>query len=115
MNDSRGFNGCNGFQSAKSVAIFIFLLIVSACVKSKPPESGLLPTATIKDIMDSMVDPSAEFLFESVVMVADENGISEKAPQTDDEWREVRRRAIVLLEAPNLLLMTGRKVAKPGE
>ena len=36
--------------------------------------------------MDSIVDPSAEFLFDSVAMVADEHGISEKAPRTDEEW-----------------------------
>src|SRR5262249_47386586 len=75
----------------------------------------LLKTATIKDIMDSMVDPSGDFMFESVVEIADEHGITHKAPQTDDEWQEVRHRALVLLEAPNLLVMDGRKVAQPGE
>ena len=94
----------------------MFLLIASAgCVKSTPPRPGPTPTATIKDIMDSMVDPSAEFLFESVAEIADEQGIREKAPQTDEEWKEVRLRAIGLVEAPNLLIMNGRAVAKPGE
>src|SRR5262245_48439298 len=74
-----------------------------------------MTAATIKDIMDSMVDPSGEFLFESVVTIADEHGITEKAPQTDEEWKEVRRRAVTLLEAPNLLVMSGRKVAQPSE
>ena len=74
-----------------------------------------MKTATIKDIMDSMIDPSAEFLFASVAMVGDEHGITEKAPQTDEEWKEVRRRVIQLLEAPNLLVMKGRKVAPADE
>src|SRR6266446_6344098 len=74
-----------------------------------------LKTATIKDIMDSMVDPSGDFLFDSVAEIADERGITVKAPKTDEEWAEVRRRAIVLLEAPNLLTMEGRKVALPHE
>jgi hypothetical protein len=65
--------------------------------------------------MDSMVDPSADFLFESVAEIADENGITEKAPQTDEEWKQVRRHALVLLEAPNLLIMAGRRVAQPHE
>ena len=77
--------------------------------------AGLAKTATIKDIMDSMVDPSADFLFDSVAQIADEHGITEKAPHTDEEWQEVRRRAIQLLEAPNLLVMKGRKVARPGD
>ena len=87
----------------------------SACAGTQPAEPELLRTATIKDIMDSMVDPSAEFLFDSVAMIADEHGITEKAPHTEEEWTEVRRRAIQLLEAPNLLVVKGRKVAQPDD
>jgi hypothetical protein len=114
MDFSHGFNGFNGFKFVKSVAIFLFL-IVGACSRTSPPDRFLTPAATIKDIMDSIVDPNAEFLFESVAEIADEQGIREKAPQTDEEWKEVRLRAIALVEAPNLLVMNGRAVAKPGE
>src|SRR6185295_10268085 len=65
--------------------------------------------------MDSMVEPSADFIFDSVAQIADEHGITEKAPHTDEEWKEVRRRAVQLLEAPNLLAMPGRKAALPHE
>ena len=54
-------------------------------------------------------------MFDAVAQIADENGITEKAPKTDEEWEEVRHRALILLEAPNLLVMEGRKVAQPGE
>lgn len=91
------------------------LVAGNGCAKTRPAEPELIKTTTIKDIMDSMVDPSGEFLFESVVTISDENGITEKAPQTDEEWREVRHRAVTLLEAPNLLVMSGRKVAQPSE
>jgi hypothetical protein len=90
------------------------LLSGSTCTAPQPaPE--FLNTATVKDIMDSMVDPSAEYLFDSVATIADEHGITEKAPHSDEEWQEVRRRAIQLVEAPNLLIMKGRLVALPGE
>ena len=95
----------------RCLVLAVLFFSVTTCTKAP----DLLQTATIKDIMDSMVDPSAEFLFESVVTIADENGVTEKAPQTDEEWKEVRNRAITLLEAPNLLVMNGRKVAQPGE
>jgi hypothetical protein len=62
-----------------------------------------------------MVDPSADYLFESVSTTIDAKGTTERAPQTDEEWREVRRRAMQLLEAPNLLVMPGRKVARPED
>src|SRR5262245_56786553 len=72
-------------------------------------------TATIKDIMDSVVDPSADYLWESVATIVTRKGTEERRPRTDMEWKEVRRRAIALIEATNLLIMDGRKVARPGE
>lgn len=93
----------------------ILVLTSSSCTRVQSPASDSANAATIKDIMDSMVDPSGDFLFESVAEIADTNGITHKAPDTDEEWEEVRHRALVLLEAPNLLIMEGRKVAKPGE
>jgi cytochrome c556 len=97
------------------VLLLSVFLLGTACTKAKPPEPDLLRTATIKDIMDSMVDPSGDFIFDSVAEIADERGVTQKAPKTDEEWKEVRRHAIVLLEAPNLLTMEGRKVAQPHE
>jgi Cytochrome C' len=97
------------------MVIVSFVLTGSGCTSPQSSVPDLLKTATIKDIMDSMVDPSGDFMFESVVEIADANGITHKAPQTDEEWEQVRHRALILLEAPNLLIMEGRKVARPGE
>ena len=72
-------------------------------------------TATIKDIMDSIVDPNPDYLWDSVSTIVTRKGIDEKRPRTPEEWKEVRRRAIALLEATNLIIMDGRKVARPGE
>ena len=65
--------------------------------------------------MDSMIDPSADFFWESVATVVDKDGTHEKFPRNDDEWKEVRRRVITMLEATNLLLIPGRHIARPGE
>jgi len=96
----------------------VLVCLGSSCTarqQAKQTEPEYRPTGTIKDLMDSMVDPSADFLWDSVATTVSAKGIEEKAPHTDEEWAEVRRRAITLLEATNLLLMPGRKVAKPGE
>jgi hypothetical protein len=71
--------------------------------------------ASIKDIMHSMVNPSGEYVFESVQEIADKNGISEKAPKTDAEWEDVGQRLSVLLEAPSLLTTEGRMAARPRD
>ena len=65
--------------------------------------------------MDSVVDPGADYIWDSVETIVSAKGVEEKFPRTDEEWKEVRRHAIMLLEATNLLLIPGRHVAKPGE
>jgi len=98
------------------VVVVTVLCLAAACSRPAAPAApDLLRTATIKDIMDSMVDPSGDVLFESVVQIADEQGAREKFPQTAEEWDNVRNHALILLEAPNLLTMEGRKVAAAGE
>ena len=83
--------------------------------QAQPAESPFRLTATIKDLMDSEVDPSADILWDSVATTVSKEGIDEKAPRTDDDWAMVRHSAITLIEATNLLIMDGRHVAKPGE
>jgi hypothetical protein len=110
------------FLSATGVA----LLVVAACSSQQPaPPSPAAAkpntaaefrtTATIKDLMDSIVDPNADFLWDSVSTIVTRKGIDERRPRTPDEWKEVRRHAIAMIEATNLIIMDGRKVARPGE
>jgi len=100
------------------MVLAIPLIVVAACSAPPPaaaPQPEFRPTATIKDIMDSIVDPAADEIWESVATTVDANGIHDKYPQTDEEWKAVRRNAIRLMEATNLLQIPGRMVAKPGE
>ena len=101
------------------VLIASLLVIGTACSTKAPPPPpqapALLMPATIKDIMDSMVEPSGDFVFESVQEIADEHGITEKAPKTNAEWEGVRHHLFVLLEAPNLMTMQDRKAARPED
>jgi hypothetical protein len=89
-------------------------LVALACHRTPPP-SPLQPEATIKDIMDSMVDPGADVLWESVATTISAAGIEELQPTTDDDWKNVHRNAVILVEATNLLKMDGRHVAKAKE
>ncbi len=70
---------------------------------------------TIKIIMDTMVDPSGDFLFESVTTTADDRGITHKAPRTPQEWEVVRRHLQVLIDAKPLLIAPGRRAANPSD
>jgi hypothetical protein len=93
------------------------LFLLAACKAQQPPaqsQGDYRIDSTIKDIMDSMVDPGADFIWESVATTVSERGIEEKQPKTADEWQNVRRHAVIVYEAGNLLLMPGRKVAPEG-
>jgi len=92
------------------------LFLLTACTAQPPAQSqgDYRINATLKDIMDSMVDPGSDFIWESVATTVSERGVEEKAPKTADEWKDVRRHGIMLYEAANLLLMPGRKVAEEG-
>src|SRR6266849_5393041 len=101
-------------RSAWVCGVGILLVVAGAC-KARQPEVAYRPTTTVKDIMDSLVDPSADTLWDSVETIISAAGIEEKPPHTDEEWLNLRRNAVRLVEATNLLLMPGRHVARPGE
>ena len=65
--------------------------------------------------MQSEVDPAADALWDSVATISSASGIEERQPRTDEEWAAVRRHAITLIEAANLLVMDGRRVAREGK
>jgi plastocyanin len=79
------------------------------------PQSQFRPTATVKDIMTSVVDPEADVLWNSVATIVSLTGTEEREPKTDEEWAAVRQSAVQLVEATNLLRIPGRLVARPGE
>src|SRR3979490_1948874 len=88
-------------------------LVTSGTARQPPVEYRA--SATVKDIMDSMIDPSADSLWDSVATIVSATGTEERAPRTDEDWAKVRHNAITLVEATNLILMDGRHVARPGE
>jgi hypothetical protein len=75
-----------------------------------PPTPSLVKT-TIREIMDAEVDPAADALWDSVAFTSTLQGEHEDRPQTPEQWQAVRRNAITLLEATNLIVMPGRRIA----
>lgn len=90
------------------------ILFFGSCAKPKP-DAEYRPTTTIRDLMDGIVDPAADTIWNSVSTTITKKGQQEKAPHTDEEWGTVRHSAIALLEASNLLQIPGRHVAAPGQ
>ena len=100
------------------VSLFSLSLMVSGACQGRQQESSspaYAPAATVKDIMDAIVDPSADVVWESVATIVTPTGIEDRRPRTDEDWTNVRRGAIRVVEGTNLLIMPGRHVARPGE
>jgi hypothetical protein len=62
-----------------------------------------------------MIVPQSEALWGAVSFSVTARGTIENGPKTEDDWLKLRRDAVTLAEAANLILMTERRVAKPGE
>jgi cytochrome c556 len=64
--------------------------------------------------MTSIIDTNADDVWNSVATILTKTGTEERSPHTDEEWKAVRRHAVTLAEASNLLVIEGRRVAAPG-
>lgn len=80
-----------------------------------PADPPFRATSTIREVMQSMVAPSAQGLWDSVGRVSDAQGTRDLEPRSDEEWAAVRRHGVALMETTNLLLIPGRHVAREGQ
>jgi hypothetical protein len=107
-------------------------LVIAQQTTVKPRAAGAAPAAaastpsgsnaategqvflTVRDLMESIIDPSADTLWGAVGTVVDNDGIHEMFPKTQEEWQEPRRAAVRIIEGSNLLIMPGREAAPAG-
>lgn len=108
----------NSPRVAKVLVVLATASLLASCGKAEPPAQAIGPsklTAGVQDIMKDLIDPAADFLWESVSTTVTAGGVEEKQPRTDEEWAEVRKQAIIIAESANLILMPGRHVAREGK
>ena len=79
------------------------LLFAAAC--SRPP---FKPVASVKQLMESTIEPSAEVVWEAVGTIISTSGVEEIAPKNDEDWARVRNSALTLSESGNLLMIGER-------
>jgi len=105
-----------------SVLVVGLALTLASCAQkdSAPPAAAeekvpYRPTASVQDLMVSVIDLNADILWESVAVISSEKGTEEKQPRTDEEWATVRAHAVALMEGANLLMIPGRQIVEPGK
>jgi hypothetical protein len=76
--------------------------------------SRISADASIRELMEYIVDPSADGLWNAVAIVQTQSGTDRREPRTEKEWQAVRAQAVTLLESANLLVLGTRKAAPAG-
>jgi hypothetical protein len=85
-------------------------VVLSACSgPTPPPFKAVVDT---KLLMQSVVDPNADLVWDAVKTIETKEGTQEIRPKTDAEWTAVRNAAVAVAESGNLLMMVPR--AKNG-
>jgi len=87
------------------------LWLFAACGGPAPPP--FKPVVDTKLLMQAVVDPSADFVWDAVKTIDTKDGTQEIRPKNDEEWTAVRNAAVAVAESGNLLMMVPR--AKNGD
>jgi hypothetical protein len=98
------------------VALFFLALYgvvaAAACGSGAAQPPPFKPVADTKLLMQAMIDPMADEIWDAVKTIITKDGTQEIRPHTNAEWEAVRHHAVVLAESGNLLMMVPR--AKDG-
>jgi hypothetical protein len=94
------------------------LAALCACQQAAPivpaTTTTIQPIASIQEVMQAFIDPSADAIWESVSTTITSKGVEDKKPQNDAEWQTIRLHAIRVIEGASLLQVPGRKVVQDG-
>ena len=107
-------------------AVLVFCSFAISCSPSKsatPPPTpapnvvtnttpligDMKPIVSVKELMEYMIDPASDFVFDSVKTIVQPNGkVVEIVPKTEDDWKKLQVGAVTMLEGIYLL-----KVQRP--
>ncbi|MDX1577739.1 MAG: hypothetical protein R3266_04615 [Gemmatimonadota bacterium] len=84
---------------------WLALALLAGCSQDRPTYEAV---ADVKDLMLSVLEPSAEVYWDAVGEILDKDGVHEIRPASNEEWEAVRNAAFVIAESGNLLMMAGR-------
>ncbi len=96
----------------KTGLLLVSSAVVCAGCSSAPPPPPFKAVADNKLLMQSVIDPNADIVWDSVKTIVTREKTEEFRPRTEAEWIAVRNAAVALTESGNLLMMVPR--AKDG-
>jgi len=94
----------------KSLLLAVLVALFTACGGPTPPP--FKPVVDTKLLMQAVVDPNADAIWDAVKSIDTKEGSQEIRPKTEEQWTAVRNAAVTVAEAGNLLMLVPR--AKDG-
>jgi hypothetical protein len=96
----------------RKTAFAACLSALAVACSSGPEPPPFKPVADNKLLMQAVVDPMADVVWDSVKTIVTPKGTEDIRPRTEEEWTAVRNAAVALTESGNLLMLVPR--AKDG-
>ncbi len=105
----------HGHRLITTAALLFVLALIAQCASkpAPPPPPELTPIVSVEELMENIVEPTADVIFDSVVTTVTASGTVEVKPTTEEDWLKVQRAALLLAETTNLLKMQ-RQIAPPA-
>lgn len=106
--------------------VFFAAITTSVCSTSTPaPErepagakpaliGEITPVVSVKELMEGMIDPIADNIFDAVWWDNTAKGVVEHRPTTDEDWEKVKVGAVTMVEGIELLKVP-RPWTPPGD
>lgn len=95
----------------------VVVFVVSLCAapmlgcSEPPPPLPFKAVVDTKTLMDAVIEKQANIVWESVGTFITPDGVDERRPQTDQDWKNIRDAAVNITESANLLLLSPRMQA----
>ncbi len=84
------------------------VVLIVACETPSTAPPPFVPVGDVQQLMEMVIDPAADIVWESVGTIVTLDGTEEIFPKSDEEWSTVRNSAMVLAESGNLLMVGDR-------
>lgn len=101
--------------STKTLLPSLLCALLAACSAPEETESSASvdtpaynTTLNVQEIMNLVLEPASDVLWDSGGWVLDASGYEELYPTTDEGWAYVRAQAAVVVESGNMLALPGR-------
>ena len=101
--------------STKTFLLLLASALLAACSAPEETETTASIDAAayntvldVKEIMNLVLEPASDILWDSGGWVLDASGYEELYPTTDEGWAFVRAQAAVVVESGNMLALPGR-------